>query len=805
MYDTTDGKYKPITLFSFYSKNDHGLKLSKENSRLTSYKNSENNVPEYINNLKTAQSKNNENKKYVNNQNQKSKRNKLNYEYNFNYGNYPKKKAGTAYSTSTNFYKGTASSTKMSQNRNNNNLTRKYVIIDKSNSNNNNDFYGNIDPDNLYMVNNNYFNNQRKNVVKRGNVEFINCIQSMRNSPINEYNLINNKVLEKYLNGNIESFMNFQVTNNNEMKKSKTSKNPFKISNTFSKYPKNNNNMTKSSTKSTNNIRRGNIKSPNMKNIIKTNFNNNDIYNENYLPYLDSSKDNYPNNNNNKLLPKSQKHLLIDGSINNYINPNYTNNGFYSPSSEHNNILNNNYRTKYNLTKNSNNSINKNTNANTIVYKINNNTNNPVINTTTSNTSNVGNNNIIFNMRNSSKNTNNFFSSNEIGNLNSNNNQIKVGTFYSFHKKQEITNGKSTEENITTNNNNNTKNKDQQTINDLIFKEEIAKVKIDIQNELIKSNKKNRAISTAPKETKSTKNENNNNIDVNLLIKTKTNNIKIIDENENNENKDKLAKYEIGELLGKGAYAEVKLVTNKFTKEKFAMKIYDKSKINSNSKKRCVYKEIEILKKLNHKNIAKLYEVIKTDKQILLVQELIEGISLRDYYNKEIRNQKGISIHKENVFKNIFKQIFDAMNYLHKKNIAHRDIKLENILMKKNYEIKIIDFGFSMYNPENKLQSFFCGTPNYMPPEIAEKKPYIGQYADLWSLGVLVFKFYCADFPFKGKNEKELYVGIKSGKFNMASYTPEYIQKIICGLLVLDPYKRMSCQNVLNSDWLKEN
>ena len=149
MYDTTDGKYKPITLFSFYSKNDHGLKLSKENSRLTSYKNSENNVPEYINNLKTAQSKNNENKKYVNNQNQKSKRTKLNYEYNFNYGNYPKKKAGTAYSTSTNFYKGTASSTKMSQNRNNNNLTRKYVIIDKSNSNNNNDFYGNIDPDNF--------------------------------------------------------------------------------------------------------------------------------------------------------------------------------------------------------------------------------------------------------------------------------------------------------------------------------------------------------------------------------------------------------------------------------------------------------------------------------------------------------------------------------------------------------------------------------------------------------------------------------------------------------------------------------
>ena len=144
------------------------------------------------------------------------------------------------------------------------------------------------------------------------------------------------------------------------------------------------------------------------------------------------------------------------------------------------------------------------------------------------------------------------------------------------------------------------------------------------------------------------------------------------------------------------------------------------------------------------------------------------------------------------------------MNYLHKNFMAHRDIKLENILMTKDYEIKIIDFGFGMYNPENKLQTFYCGTPNYMSPEIAFKKPYIGQKADLWSLGVLVYKIFCADFPFKGKNENDLYKNIQKGKFRMKAYIPEYVKKVISALIEISPNKRMTCENVLKSEWLKD-
>ena len=389
---------------------------------------------------------------------------------------------------------------------------------------------------------------------------------------------------------------------------------------------------------------------------------------------------------------------------------------------------------------------------------------------------------------------------------NGNNNIIFENSF----KKNNITNNL---DNYSGNTNLNTKSHTINSINSVKGKEnkKIISEESEINNNLImiekiNPEKKVRAVSTNPYITKAPididDNTKKNNLELRNYHYYNSSNISTFYKSKFSEND--LSNYEIGRTLGKGAYAIVKVCTNKITKEKYAVKIYEKSKLNDGSKKKCVSREIEILKRINHNNIAKLYDVITTDKQILILQELVIGISLREYYNNEIRNQKGISEHKSNIFKKIFKQIFDAMNYIHKKNIAHRDIKLENILMTKNYEIKIIDFGFGMYNPENKLQNFFCGTPNYMAPEIAFKRPYNGQKADLWSLGVLVYKLFCADFPFKGKNEKELYKSIERGKFRVANYTPEYAKKIIVGMIVLNPNKRMSCESVLKSEWLRD-
>ncbi len=272
-------------------------------------------------------------------------------------------------------------------------------------------------------------------------------------------------------------------------------------------------------------------------------------------------------------------------------------------------------------------------------------------------------------------------------------------------------------------------------------------------------------------------------------------------EGESNESENKkLEKYEIGDIIGKGTYSSVKIAKNKKTNEKYAMKIYEKSA--QTFREDCIKSEIDILKIIKHKNIAKYIEDINTENQIIIVQELVEGFSLKDYYNKEIKGNKNISDEIYNILKKIFRQIFEAMNYLHQKDISHRDIKLENILIKSNYEVKIIDFGFGLYNPEYKIQNLFCGTPKYIAPEIIEGKGYYGEKVDLWSLGVLIYKVYCDDYPFKGKSERELYFRIKNGKYKIPKNIPSCVKDIIVNLIIVDPKFRINCEKVLNSIWL---
>ena len=354
------------------------------------------------------------------------------------------------------------------------------------------------------------------------------------------------------------------------------------------------------------------------------------------------------------------------------------------------------------------------------------------------------------------------------------------------------------------------KNKETEEIkeeNDIKEAEEIKETKennIIKETEEIKETKETKEIKEAKetkekKEIKEIKLKPSTIKDINLVKK-------ISNEQLSNEEKErkKLEKYEIGDIIGEGSFALVREAKNKTTNEKYAMKIYEKNKLNISFRKSCVQNEIEVLHLIDHKNIVKIIEDINTNNQIIIVQELVEGISLKDYYDKELRGKKYLNDENLVVLKKVFRQIFEAMNYLHQKNISHRDIKMENILIKDDYEVKIIDFGFGLYNPQRELQHFFCGTPKYIAPEILEDKGYLGEESDLWSLGVLVYKIYCNVYPFKGMHNEELYAAIKKGEYKMPDNVQNYIKDIIVKLLIIEPKLRINCQNVLNSDWLKE-
>ena len=257
----------------------------------------------------------------------------------------------------------------------------------------------------------------------------------------------------------------------------------------------------------------------------------------------------------------------------------------------------------------------------------------------------------------------------------------------------------------------------------------------------------------------------------------------------------KLDDYLITKELGKGSYAVVKLAVHKVTKIKYAIKIYSQQTLRERQKKNIVKNEINILKQIDNENIMKLYDVIDTPTNLYLVLEYINGINLI----QTIKNENPHYI-KEERAKLLFSKIVKGISYCHKKNIFHRDIKLENVLVLKDDTVKIIDFGFAIKCNREALQKLFCGTPNYMAPEIVKKEKYMACYSDIWSLGVLFYAMLFGIFPFKGKNEDELFEKICEGNLNFPEYNPisEKTKQLFKKIFVQSPNKRISLNDMIN-------
>lgn len=212
-------------------------------------------------------------------------------------------------------------------------------------------------------------------------------------------------------------------------------------------------------------------------------------------------------------------------------------------------------------------------------------------------------------------------------------------------------------------------------------------------------------------------------------------------------------------------------------------------------------REIKILSRLDHQYIAKLVESIDTSKYVFLVMEYAHGESLHSHLraapNKQFKEEKA---------KIIIKQVLEAAEYLHQNKIAHRDIKLENIIIDTNGQIKLIDFGFCCEASADTKLRMFCGTPSYMSPEIVSRRDYSGPPTDIWACGILLYAMLCGRFPFKGQDTKDLYKLIARGLFIF----PDNVQismdvkNLVMKMLVPNPIGRHTATQLLNDPVLKQ-
>uniref|UniRef100_A0A4W3IXF3 MAP/microtubule affinity-regulating kinase 3 n=2 Tax=Callorhinchus milii TaxID=7868 RepID=A0A4W3IXF3_CALMI len=255
-----------------------------------------------------------------------------------------------------------------------------------------------------------------------------------------------------------------------------------------------------------------------------------------------------------------------------------------------------------------------------------------------------------------------------------------------------------------------------------------------------------------------------------------------------------IGNYRLLKTIGKGNFAKVKLARHILTGREVAIKIIDKTQLNPTSLQK-LFREVRIMKCLNHPNIVKLFEVIETEKTLYLVMEYASGGEVFDYLVAHGRM-------KEKEARAKFRQIVSAVQYCHQKRIVHRDLKAENLLLDADMNIKIADFGFSNeFTIGNKLDTF-CGSPPYAAPELFQGKKYDGPEVDVWSLGVILYTLVSGSLPFDGQNLKELRERVLRGKYRIPFYMSTDCENLLKRFLVLNPCKRGTLEQIMKDRWI---
>lgn len=255
--------------------------------------------------------------------------------------------------------------------------------------------------------------------------------------------------------------------------------------------------------------------------------------------------------------------------------------------------------------------------------------------------------------------------------------------------------------------------------------------------------------------------------------------------------------FELGELLGQGAYATVRKAVHRPTRQVVAVKTYERGRLNDVQRKKGVQREIHIQSRLDHPNIVRLMQTIETSKQIHLVLEYVQGLPIGG-----LMKQRPDRRLDESEAKPLFHQLLKGLAYCHSLNVCHRDIKLENLIITLQNALKIIDFGFATCYSREKKAKLFCGTPNYMAPEIVGRREFTGPPTDVWAAGVVLYAMVSGSLPFKGATDRELYQRVQRGQYCLPVHISSSCKSLLLAIFALDPAKRPTAQQLLSSAWL---
>ncbi|KAI9719094.1 MAG: hypothetical protein M1812_003724 [Candelaria pacifica] len=259
----------------------------------------------------------------------------------------------------------------------------------------------------------------------------------------------------------------------------------------------------------------------------------------------------------------------------------------------------------------------------------------------------------------------------------------------------------------------------------------------------------------------------------------------------------RLGQYTIVKTLGEGSFGKVKLAVHQVSGQHVALKIISRRKLISRDMAGRVEREIQYLQLLRHPHIIKLYTVISTPSEIIMVLEYAGG-ELFDYI---VTHGKMA----EDSARRFFQQMVCGVEYCHRHKIVHRDLKPENLLLDEFLNVKIADFGLSNIMTDGNFLKTSCGSPNYAAPEVISGKLYAGSEVDVWSCGVILYVLLVGRLPFDDEFIPSLFKKIAQGNFSVPNFLSSGAIDLIRRMLMVDPVRRISVQEIRQHPWFVKN